>query len=167
MKVSSCRLTSRSRESAATFHVFPRPTSRREGFRGRVRFPWWPKGAQTEPHSGSLRLFHAHAIYLYFILIEYWYSPVPSCTSPRRAPLNPRRATPVNHRDGPPIPQRNVNEDTPVCCRTGRVTCLLCSALLRLVNGRRKRFALRAHGRSVSTFPSATRICIRVSWFLL
>lgn len=33
-----------------------------------------------------------------------------------------------------------------MCYRSGRVTCLLCSALLRLVNGRRKRFALRVHG---------------------
>lgn len=71
------------------------------------------EGSAKPNHTRSLRLFHAHAIYLYFILIEYWYSPVPSCTSLRRAPLNPPRATPVNHRDGPPVPRQNINEDIP------------------------------------------------------
>lgn len=136
----------RLRESRDFSRFFPASCHVARGFEGAFGFLGDHRERKTEPH-GVYRLApslsrpgHLFVFHIDRVLIQPCTVGASPFAGPCRAPLNPRRTPPVNHRDGPTIPQRNVNEDA-VCYHSSRVTCLLCSALLRLVNGRRKRFA--------------------------
>lgn len=106
------------------------------GFRRRVRFPWWPKGMQNwtarfvsatlSPTSLEYCLFVFH---IDRVLIQPSCSPSTRQTHPFASPLCEPSWRTVTTGPG------NVNEHA-ASYHFDRVTCLLCSALLHLANGR-------------------------------